>query len=69
MTLPSLIQSILIWSSSFSKVFSQMIHVGVDIRYSEVESVMIACVKELENNKSKIADPGPKDDIETIQVS
>ncbi|XP_026286957.1 protein fem-1 homolog B [Frankliniella occidentalis] len=51
----------------FAQVFSQMIHVGVDLHYPEVESVMIAGVRELENNKSKIADPGPKDDVETIQ--
>lgn len=51
----------------FAQVFSQMIHVGVDLHYPEIESVMIAALKELENNKHKIADPGPKDDVETIQ--
>lgn len=50
------------------QVFSQMIHVGVDLYYPEVESVMVAALRELESNRKKISCPGPKDDVENIQV-
>lgn len=46
-----------------------MIHVGVDLIYPTVEEVMLSALKELENNKRKIARPGPKDDVESIRVS
>ena len=51
------------------QVFSQMIHVGVDLQFSHVESVLAAAVLELERNKEKIANPGPKDDVVQISVS
>uniref|UniRef100_A0A1B6ET95 Protein fem-1 homolog B n=2 Tax=Proconiini TaxID=565685 RepID=A0A1B6ET95_9HEMI len=50
----------------FAQVFSQMIHVGVDLTFSHVESVLAAAVLELERNKEKIANPGPKDDVAQI---
>ncbi|PSN51229.1 Protein fem-1 B [Blattella germanica] len=50
----------------FAQVFSQMIHVGVDLQFSQVEDVLAASVLELERNKEKIANPSPKDDIEQI---
>lgn len=50
----------------FAQVFSQMIHVGVDLTFSHVEDVLAACVLELERNKEKIGNPGPKDDVEQI---
>lgn len=46
-----------------------MIHVGVDLTFSHVESVLAAAVLELERNKEKIANPGPKDDVAQITVS
>ncbi|XP_034241275.1 protein fem-1 homolog B isoform X2 [Thrips palmi] len=51
----------------FAQVFSQMIHVGAPLSYSQVKSAMISALKEIESNKTKIANPGPKDDVETIQ--
>lgn len=51
------------------QVFSQMIHVGVDLTFSQVEDVLAASVLELERNKEKIANPGPKDDVEQVMVS
>ncbi|XP_067002835.1 protein fem-1 homolog B isoform X2 [Anabrus simplex] len=50
----------------FAQVFSQMIHVGVDLTFSHVEEVLAACVLELERNKDKLANPGPKDDVEQV---
>lgn len=46
-----------------------MIHVGVQLTFSQVEDVLAACVLELERNKEKIANPGPKDDVEQVMVS
>jgi K+/H+ antiporter YhaU regulatory subunit KhtT len=46
-----------------------MIHVGVDLTFCQVEDVLAASVVELERNKEKIANPGPKDDVEQIMVS
>lgn len=53
----------------FAQVFSQMLHVGVEIRFEHVSKVLSSCVLELQRNKEKIANPGPKDDPETITVS
>ncbi|KAF2904721.1 hypothetical protein ILUMI_01458 [Ignelater luminosus] len=50
----------------FAQVFSQMLHVGVELAYNHVVMVLQAAIVELERNKSKIANPGPKDDPETI---
>lgn len=50
----------------FAQVFSQMIHVGVTLRLNNVLSVLTYCIKELEINQGKFANPGPKDDIESI---
>nr|CAD7201563.1 unnamed protein product [Timema douglasi] len=49
-----------------SVVFSQMIHVGVVLPFAYVEDVLEASVIELERNKEKITNPGPKDDVEQI---
>lgn len=46
-----------------------MIHVGVDLTFSQVEDVLAASVLELERNKEKIGNPGPKDDVEQVMVS
>ncbi|KAJ9592024.1 hypothetical protein L9F63_001463, partial [Diploptera punctata] len=50
----------------FAQVFSQMIHVGVDLTFSQVEDVLAASVLELERNKEKIANPSPKDDMDKV---
>ncbi|KAF4530186.1 hypothetical protein B566_EDAN001445 [Ephemera danica] len=51
----------------FAQVFSQMVHVGVDLNFSHVEVVLAATVLELERNKEKLLKPGPKDDVEQVQ--
>lgn len=53
----------------FAQVFSQMLHVGVEVTIQHVIKVLAASVLELQRNKEKIANPGPKDDVETITVS
>lgn len=53
----------------FAQVFSQMLHVGVEVTYSSFSKVLSAAISELEKNKEKLASPGPKDDPETILVS
>lgn len=45
-----------------------MIHVDVELSFNHVESVLAAAVLELERNKEKIANPGPKDDVVQIKV-
>lgn len=50
----------------FAQVFSQMLHVGLDVSFKHVTMVLEACAVELQRNKDKIANPGPKDDVETI---
>lgn len=52
----------------FAQVFSQMVHVGVKVSYDHVVVVLAAAIDELERNKYKIANPGPKDVPETIMV-
>ena len=53
----------------FLQVFSQMVFVGVTFSFSCLVQVLAACVQEIELNLSKIANPGPKDDPVTLQVS
>ncbi|RLU19802.1 hypothetical protein DMN91_008361 [Ooceraea biroi] len=48
----------------FAQVFSQMIHVGVDLDLSQVLNVLEASVIELDRNKAKIQNPDPKDDTD-----
>ncbi|XP_012222645.1 protein fem-1 homolog B [Linepithema humile] len=48
----------------FAQVFSQMIHVGVDLELLQVTNVLEASVTELSRNKAKIQNPDPKDDID-----
>nr|XP_034191948.1 protein fem-1 homolog B [Osmia lignaria] len=48
----------------FAQVFSQMIHVGVDLDFSQVLSVLEASVTELSHNKSKVGNPDSEEDIE-----
>ncbi|XP_047115103.1 protein fem-1 homolog B [Schistocerca piceifrons] len=50
----------------FAQVFSQMVHVGVELTFPHVENVLNACVIELERNKEKMINPGPKDDVEQV---
>lgn len=53
----------------FAQVFSQMIHVGVDLDISQVINVLEASVTELSRNKIKIQKPDSKDDIDQCIVS
>ena len=56
--------------SVFSRqVFSQMVHVGVELDFNIVFDVLEATVLELQRNHHKIANPGPKDDVEAIKVT
>ncbi|XP_033211455.1 protein fem-1 homolog B isoform X2 [Belonocnema kinseyi] len=48
----------------FAQVFSQMIHVGVHLQFTQVLSVLEASVIEIERNKTKIHHPEPKDDVD-----
>ncbi|XP_037038800.1 protein fem-1 homolog B isoform X1 [Bradysia coprophila] len=50
----------------FAQVFSQMIHVGVTLRLHNVLAVLLSCIRELEVNKEKFKNPGPKDDLEQV---
>ncbi|CAG9766351.1 unnamed protein product [Ceutorhynchus assimilis] len=50
----------------FAQVFSQMIHVGVQLTYQQVIEVLSAAIIELERNKDKLTAPGPKDPPETV---
>ncbi|XP_019768802.1 protein fem-1 homolog B isoform X2 [Dendroctonus ponderosae] len=52
----------------FAQVFSQMLHVGVQVTYVQVIEVLAAAIIELERNKEKLAKPGPKDEPETVMV-
>ncbi|XP_076030914.1 protein fem-1 homolog B-like isoform X1 [Oratosquilla oratoria] len=51
----------------FAQVFSQMLHVGVELEFLPVHEVLEATVLELERDKEKIHSPGPKDDVDTIK--
>lgn len=46
-----------------------MIHVGVDLEFSQVLNVLEACVTELTRNKSKLNNPDSEEDIEQHIVS
>lgn len=48
----------------FAQVFSQMIHVGVELDFSQVINVLDASITELNRNKVRIQNPDPKDDID-----
>ncbi|XP_017759150.1 PREDICTED: protein fem-1 homolog B [Eufriesea mexicana] len=48
----------------FAQVFSQMIHVGVDLDFPQVLNVLEACVTGLTHYKSKINNPDSEKDIE-----
>lgn len=51
----------------FAQLFSQMIHVEtVDLRVGNVLQVLQSTILELERNKEKLANPGPKDDFEVV---
>lgn len=52
----------------FAQVFSQMLHVGVEVTYQNVVQVLAGAIVELERNKTKALRPGIKDDPETIMV-
>lgn len=53
----------------FAQVFSQMIHVGVNVQFLQVLDVLEASVIELGRNKAKIGKPDPKDDVDQCIVS
>lgn len=46
-----------------------MIHVGVDLDFSQVLSILEACVTELSRNKAKLNNPDSEEDIEQYIVS
>lgn len=46
------------------QVFSQMIHVKVDLDFNQVTNVLEACITELERNKAKMQNPDPMDGID-----
>ncbi|XP_031778328.1 feminization 1-like isoform X1 [Nasonia vitripennis] len=46
----------------FAQVFSQMIHVGVELKFLQVLNVLEASVVELGRNKKKLIEPEPKED-------
>lgn len=50
----------------FAQVFSQMLHVGMTLRFENVLTVLESCVLEIEYNKEKMVAPGPKDDVQVI---
>lgn len=51
----------------FAQLFSQMIHVEtVDLRVGNVLQVLQSTILELERNKDKLINPGPKDDFEVV---
>lgn len=51
----------------FAQLFSQMIHVEtVDMRVQNVLQVLRSTILELHNNKRKMLNPGPKDDVDAI---
>ena len=51
----------------FAQVFSQMLKVGLEVDCYHVKEVLAATVVEIERNQTKIRNPGPKDDPESIQ--
>lgn len=50
----------------FAQVFSQMLHVGVQITYEQVIEVLAAAIIELERNKRDLAKPSPREEKETV---
>ncbi|XP_066249230.1 protein fem-1 homolog B isoform X1 [Euwallacea similis] len=52
----------------FAQVFSQMLHVGVQVTYEQVIEVLSAAIIELMRNREKLSKPGPKDEPETVMV-
>lgn len=50
----------------FAQVFSQMLHVGLALRFDNVLTVLESCILEIETNKEKMVTPGPKDDVQVI---
>lgn len=51
----------------FAQLFSQMIHVDNPLKIISVMDVLSATMAELKRNQIKMADPGPKDDVDIIQ--
>lgn len=45
-----------------------MLHVGLELPFDVLEEVLASTAMELERNQIKIANPGPKDDVEVIAV-
>jgi len=45
-----------------------VLHVGLELPFDVLEEVLAATAMELERNQTKIANPGPKDDVEVIAV-
>ena len=51
----------------FAQVFSQMIHLGVAIKFNDFLTVLQATVTELEMNEEKLQNPQELDDIEALK--
>lgn len=49
-------------------MFSQMLHVGLNLDFNVVEEILESTRLELERNCQKHLFPGPKDDIEAVKV-
>jgi len=50
----------------FAQVFSQVLHVGLELSFEVLEEVLASTVLELERNQAKMSNPGPKDDVEVV---
>lgn len=52
----------------FAQVFSQMLHVGLNVNHNIVVKILSSAITELERNKEKTINPGPKDDPDSVLV-
>lgn len=50
----------------FAQVFSQMIHIGVELPLADVHFVLEACSKEIERSNQRLESPGPNQDVDTL---
>ncbi|XP_072942519.1 protein fem-1 homolog B isoform X2 [Epargyreus clarus] len=53
----------------FAQVFSQMIHIGIELQLEQVAFVLQACTEELSRGERRLEKPAPNHDPETLQVS
>jgi Fem-1 family protein b len=50
----------------FAQLFSQMLHVETELKFTHVLDVLNATISELERNQNKLVNPGPKDDVDIV---